>query len=319
MHHTHMTRRVFTCAASFAVFISGTAAFADVVYTETFEQYETAGGAAPFVEQSDWQSEYAPLLWVVSDSGLDGQGLRHVSTQLLLGQNLLIEGFDGVSPEFPAGFGRLSFDVRVTTDGDVGCSGQFCHLYQFVTQDPETGVFNARVYLLEDGTIGVLAPEPDEEPLGRSFVSVAVLETGATWMPGERFTMAIEATPGGLVRVLIDDEVVVETVELNRVIFGKSGKIGRLYIWSSNVGEGAIDGSGETLTLDNIQFETFGGSVGDISRDGIVNAFDLAMLLGSWESCPEPTEPCLADLNGDGVVSGGDLAILLGAWGTSTE
>ncbi|MDZ4831368.1 MAG: dockerin type I repeat-containing protein [Phycisphaerae bacterium] len=51
--------------------------------------------------------------------------------------------------------------------------------------------------------------------------------------------------------------------------------------------------------------------VGDLNDDGIVDAADLAILLGAWG----PALPCsLADLNHDGTVDAADLAILLGAW-----
>ncbi len=59
----------------------------------------------------------------------------------------------------------------------------------------------------------------------------------------------------------------------------------------------------------------------DLSGDGIVEAFDLAMLLGAWGPCPEPfkegypADTCPADLSGDCVVEAFDLALLLGAWG----
>ena len=49
----------------------------------------------------------------------------------------------------------------------------------------------------------------------------------------------------------------------------------------------------------------------DLGGDGIVNAADLAVLLGAWGPCPG----CPADLNGDGIVNAADLAILLGNWG----
>lgn len=48
--------------------------------------------------------------------------------------------------------------------------------------------------------------------------------------------------------------------------------------------------------------------VGDVNGDGIVNATDLAFLLGQWGASGS------ADLDGDGVVGASDLAILLGAW-----
>ncbi len=49
--------------------------------------------------------------------------------------------------------------------------------------------------------------------------------------------------------------------------------------------------------------------LGDLTLDGVVDAADLAVLLGAWGSGPE------GDLDGDGQVGGSDLATLLGAWG----
>ena len=59
----------------------------------------------------------------------------------------------------------------------------------------------------------------------------------------------------------------------------------------------------------------------DLSGDGIVEAFDLALLLGAWGPCPgtctpgNPLNTCPADLSGDCVVEAFDLAMLLGSWG----
>jgi hypothetical protein len=47
----------------------------------------------------------------------------------------------------------------------------------------------------------------------------------------------------------------------------------------------------------------------DLNNDGVVNAADLALLLGVWGSSGGP-----ADLDGDGTVGAGDLAVLVGAW-----
>lgn len=47
----------------------------------------------------------------------------------------------------------------------------------------------------------------------------------------------------------------------------------------------------------------------DLNCDGMVDAADLAVLLGSWGGAG------LGDFNNDGNVNGSDLAILLGAWG----
>ena len=48
---------------------------------------------------------------------------------------------------------------------------------------------------------------------------------------------------------------------------------------------------------------------GDINGDGLVNAGDLAALLGSWGATSGP-----ADINGDGIVDATDLAILVSNW-----
>ena len=49
----------------------------------------------------------------------------------------------------------------------------------------------------------------------------------------------------------------------------------------------------------------------DLNSDNVVDAADLAMLLGSWG--PGPGAP--ADFNGDDIVNAADLAVLLGSWG----
>lgn len=51
------------------------------------------------------------------------------------------------------------------------------------------------------------------------------------------------------------------------------------------------------------------GGLGDINRDGFIDAADLAMILGNWGLSGGP-----ADLDGNGVVGAGDLSILLSAW-----
>lgn len=53
----------------------------------------------------------------------------------------------------------------------------------------------------------------------------------------------------------------------------------------------------------------------DLTENGVVNASDLALLLGAWG--PQPCSPSChpADLTQDGVINASDLALLLGAWG----
>ena len=47
----------------------------------------------------------------------------------------------------------------------------------------------------------------------------------------------------------------------------------------------------------------------DLNHDGVVDATDLGLLLGSWGV------DGIGDLNGDNIVNAADLGILLGAWG----
>ena len=56
------------------------------------------------------------------------------------------------------------------------------------------------------------------------------------------------------------------------------------------------------------------GPLGDLNGDGVVNVFDLLILLENWGACADPTD-CPADLNGDGLVNVFDLLILLENWG----
>jgi Dockerin type I domain len=50
---------------------------------------------------------------------------------------------------------------------------------------------------------------------------------------------------------------------------------------------------------------------GDLNDDGVVDAADLAIVLGAWGTDGGTSG---ADLNGDGIVDGADLSLLLGAW-----
>ncbi|MFM7134908.1 MAG: dockerin type I domain-containing protein [Planctomycetota bacterium] len=51
------------------------------------------------------------------------------------------------------------------------------------------------------------------------------------------------------------------------------------------------------------------GNPADLNGDGLVNAADLAALLGAWGGTSGA-----ADINGDGTVGAADLSILLGSW-----
>jgi len=61
------------------------------------------------------------------------------------------------------------------------------------------------------------------------------------------------------------------------------------------------------------QFDCFGSCQcqQDLTGNFVVNAADLALLLGAWGA--NPGNP--ADFDGNGVVNAADLASMLGNWG----
>ncbi len=73
----------------------------------------------------------------------------------------------------------------------------------------------------------------------------------------------------------------------------------------------AVDASGNDDSCSQIITILPSACPQDLDGDGSVDAFDLAIVLGSWGPC----EGCSTDFNGDGVVNAFDLAQVLGAWG----
>ncbi|MBL9120517.1 MAG: hypothetical protein JNL80_11455 [Phycisphaerae bacterium] len=69
----------------------------------------------------------------------------------------------------------------------------------------------------------------------------------------------------------------------------------------TNCADGNSNGSADACEV---------GNPADLNNDGTVDASDLAILLGAWNSAGG-----IADLNDDGIVNAADLSILLGAWG----
>lgn len=67
------------------------------------------------------------------------------------------------------------------------------------------------------------------------------------------------------------------------------------------------------LTLVFARAAPDGGTNGDLDRDGVVDAADVARLLRSWGPC-DVCEACAADLNDDGIVDFDDLLLILSWW-----
>jgi ligand-binding sensor domain-containing protein len=85
--------------------------------------------------------------------------------------------------------------------------------------------------------------------------------------------------------------------QLGDVAFDADGDL-----WVSTVSEGVTEIVLHTDAL-----------LGDIDGNGVVDAADLAILLGGWGPCGRGA--CPSDLDGDGDTDAADLALLLGAWG----
>ena len=57
---------------------------------------------------------------------------------------------------------------------------------------------------------------------------------------------------------------------------------------------------------------------GDLNFDGIVDIFDLLLVLAGWGLCPEPPGLCFGDANFDGAVNIFDLLEVLAEWSVPT-
>jgi hypothetical protein len=80
-------------------------------------------------------------------------------------------------------------------------------------------------------------------------------------------------------------------------------------VWQGGASTGASDVFAARIGADGALGGPGGGVTGDLNGDGIVDAADLADLLGQWGA-----KGGSCDLDGDGSVGATDLAILLGAW-----
>ena len=93
-----------------------------------------------------------------------------------------------------------------------------------------------------------------------------------------------------------------------------------------NVRPGAFLSMGDSFACENVPTQLegdwfdAGGNVlclcpADLNDDGLVDGFDLTILLANWGPCADPLACEGADLNFDGLVDGEDLLIILSAWG----
>lgn len=135
-------------------------------------------------------------------------------------------------------------------------------------------------------------PGGDFHPEPSGTATVASL--GPQFFEGEGLVADVQAWVDGAANdgwILIGDESVPRTATA----------------WRSR--EYALVEPALTPRLD-VEFEMPPASPFDLTGDGVVNAADVAHLLGVWGSCKD----CDADFNGDMLVDAQDLAQLIGNW-----
>jgi len=200
-----------------------------------------------------------------------------------------------------------SLDVKV---GDLTGDGK----PDVVTAQGESGAFQNRIYV-NTGPADTIAP------------NVKLVEQAAPPAEGQPVVIRTEVFDGSTSDRGYDDRGVFLAVSVNG---GKPFEVPML--WSGNSlwrgvipGQAAcasvsyrvraLDAAGNVGTSQPLAYVVRGscGIPGDLDGNGVVNALDLAILLGAWGPCAN-CDSCAADLNGDCDVGAPDIAALLSAW-----
>ncbi|MCH8880138.1 MAG: FG-GAP repeat protein, partial [Planctomycetes bacterium] len=161
------------------------------------------------------------------------------------------------------------------------------------------------------GDLAVGATGDDDGDTSYGAVWVLFLNSDGTVKAHQK----ISATQGGFTGILdVGDGFGRSVASLGDLDGAGAGDlaVGALFDDDGGPGRGAV----WVLFLDGVPACPW-----DLSGDGDVGPFDLALLLGVWGPCLEPCEPgdpaatCAEDLDGNCNVGPFDLALLLGNWG----
>jgi len=199
-------------------------------YTANFETY-TPGQLSP---QGGWGSQFPNNAVVTEINPISG---ARSARQMSDGSS--VPGFEMFSPEFANEFQPVASTIRISGMGST---------YQLVTRDLTFGMFNTRVSFDTDGRIRVGQSSVDEfgSPL------FEFVDTGVDWLVDVDYRVAIETFADGSLTVDLDGTEIFAGIETTFAVFGIAGKSGQFYVYAGNEGTGAIDGTGDTLTLDNV-------------------------------------------------------------------
>jgi hypothetical protein len=143
---------------------------------------------------------------------------------------------------------------------------------------------------------------------GGGEADLAVIATEGSGSRVVRLFRNDSASPGPLVFAVAQTITTSGVPRLLRVAdLDRNGRDDLVILTEAASPRGALGGAASTWLAE-------APSPADLDGSGVVDAADLAALIGAWGLCPAHAA-CPADLTGDGEVGAADLAILIGSWG----
>jgi hypothetical protein len=141
--------------------------------------------------------------------------------------------------------------------------------------------------------------------LGQPFTNsapAAMALTGTFSIVGNAISLTSQGTINETVPVPAGPPLVSAPFDLPTII--PAGQVARLLISGTFADGSSTTVGSSSLVMNGVPVPI----IGDINGDGVVNGFDLGLLLSGWGQ-PGPT-----DLNNDGTTNGFDLGVLLTNW-----
>ncbi len=206
-----------------------------VSFTDNFEGY----APGPLAGQGGWFAGFDANMIVSSNNPISGNNSgRHVSDGSAFG------GIEVNSPLFPGEFGVIAADIVINGGGS---------LYQIGTGGGGGAgtFFNTRVQFDLNGDITV-------GQVNAAQTAFEFIDSGANWVVGQQMNIGIGADAAGVLTVALNGATIFtgEVTQFN--LTGVGGVIDQWFIFAGNEGAGNEDGTGDTITFDNIAVPTPG-------------------------------------------------------------
>jgi len=196
-------------------------------YMEDFEDF-TLGVLGT---QGGW-SQFPGVVEVVAP-GIQGQSVRHAS------DGFGFSGTDIFSPIFVRDFHTFAQQVTITGGGGNAST------YVVSPVDSVEGIVNTRVVFEANGDITVAQLAGDRG-------SLVFVDTGFNWSSGTAITLQVNTYANGLLEVMLDGSVAFTGEDVVFAVTGNPGQTDNFEYFSDNVGLGDFDGTGATMTIDNL-------------------------------------------------------------------